>query len=99
MSAGFDPHARDPLAQMELTERGFAAMCTAARASWPRRPLRGRLVLVLEGGYDLTGCASPARGCLEVLAGRDRELPHRGPTGAAGGGASRQALAGSGGCR
>ena len=39
---GFDAHARDPLAEMRVTERGFAAMCTSlaalaratAAASW-----------------------------------------------------------------
>ena len=31
VSAGFDAHARDPLGDMRLTERGFAAMCSALR--------------------------------------------------------------------
>src|SRR3569623_1653739 len=32
VSAGFDAHARDPLAEMRVTERGFAAICAAVRA-------------------------------------------------------------------
>jgi acetoin utilization deacetylase AcuC-like enzyme len=52
VSAGFDPHERDPLGGMEVTEEGFAAMARvlveqAATFS------DGRIALVLEGGYDL----------------------------------------------
>jgi acetoin utilization deacetylase AcuC-like enzyme len=52
VSAGFDPHERDPLGGMEVTEEGFAAM---ARALVERAaPFSdGRIALVLEGGYDL----------------------------------------------
>ena len=39
VSAGFDAHARDPLAEMRVTERGFAAMTRAAGAA-RRRDLR-----------------------------------------------------------
>jgi acetoin utilization deacetylase AcuC-like enzyme len=65
VSAGFDAHARDPLAEMRVSERGFAAMCTAVRDVAPG----GKLVLLLEGGYDLDALADSARACVEVLAG------------------------------
>ena len=35
----------------------------------------GRLVLVLEGGYDRAALAGSARACLEVLTGRDETFP------------------------
>jgi acetoin utilization deacetylase AcuC-like enzyme len=74
VSAGFDPHARDPLGEFQVTERGFSAMCTAAR-QLAERHAQGRLVLVLEGGYDLTGLRDSARQCLEVLTGASDEFP------------------------
>jgi acetoin utilization deacetylase AcuC-like enzyme len=56
ISAGFDAHARDPLANLNLTEPDFA---------WATRKIMdiadlcagGRVVSVLEGGYDLEGLA------------------------------------------
>jgi acetoin utilization deacetylase AcuC-like enzyme len=74
VSAGFDPHERDPLAEMRVTERGFAAMCTGLR-KLAEAHCEGRLVLVLEGGYDRTALAGSARACLEVLTGRDESVP------------------------
>jgi acetoin utilization deacetylase AcuC-like enzyme len=54
ISAGFDAHIRDPLANLNLTEADFG---------WATRKLMeiadlgasGRVVSVLEGGYDLQG--------------------------------------------
>ncbi len=74
VSAGFDPHAADPLAQMRVTERGFAAMCTGVR-QMAEAHARGRLVLLLEGGYDLRALAGSARACLEVLTGTSESFP------------------------
>ena len=56
ISAGFDAHHRDPLAQINLTEEDFdwatgQLMERAARFSG------NRLVSLLEGGYDLQGLA------------------------------------------
>jgi acetoin utilization deacetylase AcuC-like enzyme len=47
VSAGFDAHADDPLADMEVTADGFAEL--ARRAS----TLAPRVAVVLEGGYNL----------------------------------------------
>jgi acetoin utilization deacetylase AcuC-like enzyme len=74
VSAGFDPHERDPLGEMRVTERGFAAMCAALRRL-AESTAQGRLVLLLEGGYDLKALAGSSRACLEVLAGRDETFP------------------------
>ena len=56
VSAGFDAHHRDPLAQINLTEDDFdwATGQVMARAD---RHASGRLVSLLEGGYDLQGLA------------------------------------------
>ncbi len=66
ISAGFDAHRRDPLAQMELTEEGFAALSrTVLQAAASACP--GRLVSLLEGGYDLEALASSVEAHLGVL--------------------------------
>ncbi|MFN7133301.1 MAG: histone deacetylase [Myxococcales bacterium] len=80
VSAGFDPHAADPLGGMRVSEEGFAAMCAALRdvAVAHRAPLG----LVLEGGYDLGALGRSARACTEVLAGA--KAPLRTGAGAAG---------------
>ena len=74
VSAGFDPHERDPLADMLVTERGFAAMATAMDAL-AREVCGGKLVLLLEGGYDLAALTASARACLEVMGGRREAFP------------------------
>jgi acetoin utilization deacetylase AcuC-like enzyme len=74
VSAGFDPHERDPLADMRVTERGFAAMATAM-SDLAREACGGKLVLLLEGGYDLAALAASTRACLEVLGGRREDFP------------------------
>jgi acetoin utilization deacetylase AcuC-like enzyme len=51
VSAGFDAHADDPIGGMRMTEAGFAAMATRV-AGIADRSAGGRVVLVLEGGYD-----------------------------------------------
>lgn len=51
VSAGFDAHRDDPLAGMRLTEAGFTHLATAA-ARIAAESAGGRLVAVLEGGYD-----------------------------------------------
>jgi acetoin utilization deacetylase AcuC-like enzyme len=72
VSAGFDPHRADPLGGMDVTERGFAAMCSALK-ELAEDQCQGRLGLLLEGGYDLDGLSGSVHACLEVLAGRRKE--------------------------
>jgi acetoin utilization deacetylase AcuC-like enzyme len=52
ISAGFDAHQDDPLAQIELSEEGFELM-THALSQLAERCCAGRIVSVLEGGYNL----------------------------------------------
>jgi len=50
VSAGFDPHRDDPLGQWALSAGDFADLAGRTKSFAPGP---GRLVLVLEGGYDL----------------------------------------------
>lgn len=52
LSAGFDAAAADPLAQMEMSTAGFAGI-TERLLAVANRHAGGRIVSVLEGGYDL----------------------------------------------
>jgi acetoin utilization deacetylase AcuC-like enzyme len=52
VSAGFDAHRRDPLADLMLEAEDFAWLTRELRAR-ARRHAGGRLVSLLEGGYDL----------------------------------------------
>jgi acetoin utilization deacetylase AcuC-like enzyme len=56
ISAGFDAHWRDPLASLNFKEEDFAWATDAVMEIAARR-CGGRVVSVLEGGYDLTGLA------------------------------------------
>ena len=71
VSAGFDPHRDDPLASMDVSDEGFARM-TATVLSLAEAHAGGRVVLVLEGGYDLAALGRSARRCVEVLIGAGR---------------------------
>lgn len=68
VSAGFDAHARDPLGGMTLTAEGFGRM-TRALAGAADAFAGGRLVSVLEGGYDPQGTAEGAVAHARALAG------------------------------
>ena len=52
LSAGFDAHRRDPLAPIELENESYEWM-TRWALDLARRCCAGRLVSLLEGGYDL----------------------------------------------
>jgi acetoin utilization deacetylase AcuC-like enzyme len=66
VSAGFDAFEHDPLAGMRVTFAGFAAMARRLR-SVADRVARGRIVAVLEGGYDLDGLAGGMTQTLAAL--------------------------------
>lgn len=72
VSAGFDAHRADPLGGMNVTERGFAAM-TFALDTLAQQCAGGKLVLLLEGGYDLNALAHSVHACVEVMTGARRE--------------------------
>ena len=68
VSAGFDPHRDDSLADMAVTDRGFAAMAASCLAG-ASGAAEGRAIFVLEGGYDLNGIAASSAAVMRVLLG------------------------------
>ncbi|HVZ04162.1 histone deacetylase family protein [Hyphomicrobium sp.] len=66
ISAGFDAHHRDPLGGLQLTEDDFR-WATEALAAVARRHANGRIVSMLEGGYDLTGLAQSVAAHVDAL--------------------------------
>ena len=66
ISAGFDAHRRDPLAELELDAEDFAWM-TRKLMEVADSSAGGRVVSVLEGGYDLTGLQQSAAAHVAAL--------------------------------
>ena len=57
ISAGFDAHKRDPLGGLRLVEADFM-WATEALGKAAERHCKGRMVSMLEGGYDLDALAT-----------------------------------------
>jgi acetoin utilization deacetylase AcuC-like enzyme len=66
VSSGFDAHQSDPLAHLALSAGDFGAM--AARAK-DFVPAPGRIVVVLEGGYDLPALTASTGAVLAAVLG------------------------------
>jgi acetoin utilization deacetylase AcuC-like enzyme len=66
MSAGFDAHSSDPLAQMELNGNDYGLLAGRLRAV-AEKLCEGRSVWVLEGGYDLHGLSESVVAVLKQL--------------------------------
>jgi acetoin utilization deacetylase AcuC-like enzyme len=66
VSAGFDIHRGDPLADMQVTTAGFARLTNILLAI-SAACCPGRLAFALEGGYDLAGLAEGVSAVLETL--------------------------------
>lgn len=69
VSCGFDAHRADPLTNLGLDSGDFAAFTKRALELAPE----GRLVMFLEGGYDLDALSRSAAACVAVMAGAERE--------------------------
>jgi acetoin utilization deacetylase AcuC-like enzyme len=67
VSAGFDAHRADPLAELELETEDYGWI-TCELAALARRHSGGRLVSLLEGGYDLAALAASAAAHVRALA-------------------------------
>jgi acetoin utilization deacetylase AcuC-like enzyme len=72
ISAGFDAHEEDPLAQINLTEAGYKRM-TEVVLKLAAECCDGRLVSVLEGGYNLTSLSVSVEKHILALAGKSRK--------------------------
>lgn len=66
VSAGFDAAADDPLAQMEVTAEGFEMIARTIRG-YADEVLDGKLVTLLEGGYDLTALSEGVEAYLQEM--------------------------------
>jgi acetoin utilization deacetylase AcuC-like enzyme len=66
LSAGFDAHKDDPLAQLEWTEEDFVWL-TEKLCDVADQFCEGRMVSTLEGGYDLNALAASVAAHVEVL--------------------------------
>jgi acetoin utilization deacetylase AcuC-like enzyme len=66
ISAGFDAHRRDPLAQLNLVEDDYSWV-TERLLDCARRHAQGRAVSTLEGGYDLGALAASAAAHVRAL--------------------------------
>ncbi len=67
ISAGFDTHYDDPLGGMDVTEKGFARM-TQILMEIAEATALGRMVIILEGGYDVYGQGRSIKAVLKELA-------------------------------
>ncbi len=69
VSAGYDAHADDPIGGLVVSDAGFAG-ATARVCALADRWAGGRVVLALEGGYDLGALVRSVWACVDVLAAR-----------------------------
>jgi len=67
VSAGFDAHRRDPLGGMRVTEQCFGEM-TRRIVEAAERNSAGRVLSLLEGGYDTEGLAASVAEHVNALA-------------------------------
>jgi len=78
VSAGFDPHRRDPLGGMDVTEQGFGTMARMLLGQ-ARKFAGGRIALLLEGGYDLAGLRNSVAAVLTELQAPETTVEERLP--------------------
>jgi acetoin utilization deacetylase AcuC-like enzyme len=67
VSAGFDAHTRDPLAMMQMSTEGYGVM-TSLLVRAAEDLCGGRLLMTLEGGYDLEALATSLLATLRAMA-------------------------------
>jgi len=68
LSAGFDAHANDPLGGMRVTEAGFGFMAESILAI-ARKHAGGKLVALLEGGYNIVALEASVETVLRRMKG------------------------------
>ncbi|HAL62148.1 MAG TPA: histone deacetylase [Chloroflexi bacterium] len=74
VSAGYDAHWADPLAGMRLSTAGFHRLTTTL-VSLAEELCQGRLVLTLEGGYDLGALSHSVLATFAALSREEAEDP------------------------
>ena len=78
ISAGFDAHLNDPLGGAKLTSDDFH-WATRRLVEQAGRSCEGRIVSVLEGGYDVASLSECALSHLSALAGKEAPAVVKGP--------------------
>ena len=76
VSAGFDIHFNDPLGGMKVTPSGFAGM-TRVLLDIAAQCCRGKLVMTLEGGYNLEALRDSVREVLKEMGRSADDRYHR----------------------
>jgi acetoin utilization deacetylase AcuC-like enzyme len=80
LSAGFDAYEDDPLGGMRVTVDGFERL-TAGLVDVARTTCGGRIVAVVEGGYELAGLRDCLRAAVRALSGGGQaRVPTQEPT-------------------
>jgi acetoin utilization deacetylase AcuC-like enzyme len=79
VSTGYDGHWADPLAMMQLSTGGYARIAAIIK-ELAEELCEGRLVLTLEGGYNLEALAASVKATFDVLLGNAVEEPVEEPT-------------------
>lgn len=67
VSAGFDCALGDPIGGMRVTPRGFGALTRALMSKQVQKD--GRVLMVLEGGYNVEAVALSSMSCIKALLG------------------------------
>lgn len=70
VSAGFDAHHADPLAQEMLSVQGYFEIATQIK-QLAGELCGGKVVYALEGGYDHTAIAWATQACIDTLLGNE----------------------------
>jgi len=78
VSAGYDAHLNDPLADMALSTEGYRALFLRLRR-FVDEVCDGRIVVALEGGYHPEALAASVEASLEVLLSDDPPAPAPAP--------------------
>ncbi|HEU4343805.1 MAG TPA: histone deacetylase [Candidatus Binatia bacterium] len=78
VSAGFDPHRRDPLGGMAVTEEGFAGMAQQL-LGLAEDCAGGKIAFLLEGGYDLAGLQNSVAAVLNTMQQKRQNDPPTAP--------------------
>jgi acetoin utilization deacetylase AcuC-like enzyme len=74
VSSGFDAHWNDPITTLGLSTNGFFAL-SQRLVRLADELCDGRIVFVLEGGYDPVNLANGAAAVFAALTGEARDLP------------------------
>jgi acetoin utilization deacetylase AcuC-like enzyme len=75
VSYGFDPHWMDPLGYLQLTAKGYGILIQKL-CKWADDHCKGRVALVLEGGYDLDAGSACSLSVVSALLGKVHSDPY-----------------------